>query len=81
MTADLLKICENLVLEKYGYRKMKFVMLYRIRNDIVIVADCRQSEANPSDFSRKKQLKIAFFHTLKFFFGIIELSKKCGILL
>ena len=40
--ADSLKICENPVLAKYGYRKIKFlkhdfVMIYRIQNKAVIV--------------------------------------------
>lgn len=42
MAADSLKICENPLLAKFGYRKIKFakhrfVMLYRIQNDTVIV--------------------------------------------
>ena len=42
MTADSLKICDNPVLAKHGYRKIKFakhkfVMLYRIQDDTVIV--------------------------------------------
>lgn len=42
MAADSLKICDNPILAKYGYRKIqfakhKFVMLYRIQDDIVIV--------------------------------------------
>lgn len=42
MTADALKICDNPVLAKHGYRKIKFakhkfVMLYRIQDDTVIV--------------------------------------------
>ena len=42
LTADSLKICDNPVLEKYGYRKIrfakhKFVMLYRIYDNTVIV--------------------------------------------
>lgn len=42
MVADSLKICDNPVLAKHGYRKIKFVkhkfvMLYRIQDDIVIV--------------------------------------------
>ncbi len=42
MTADSLKICDNPVLAKYGYRKIrfskhKFVMLYRIHDSTVIV--------------------------------------------
>ncbi len=40
--ADSLKICDHPVLAKHGYRKIrfaryKFVMLYRIHNDTVIV--------------------------------------------
>lgn len=45
--ADSLKICDNPLLAKYGYRKIKFakhkfakhkfVMLYRIQDDTVIV--------------------------------------------
>lgn len=40
--AESLKICENPVLAKYGYRKIKFakhrfVMLYRIQDKTVIV--------------------------------------------
>lgn len=42
MTADSLKICDNPVLAKHGYRKIKFakhkfVMLYQIQDDTVIV--------------------------------------------
>ena len=42
MTADSLKICNNPILAKYGYRKIrfakhKFVMLYRIHDNTVIV--------------------------------------------
>lgn len=42
MTADSLKICDNPILAKHGYRKIKFakhkfVMLYRIQDDTVIV--------------------------------------------
>lgn len=42
MAADSLKICDNPILAKYGYRKIqfvkhKFVMLYRICDDTVIV--------------------------------------------
>ena len=42
MAADSLKICDNPILEKDGYRnikfaKHKFVMLYRIQDDTVIV--------------------------------------------
>lgn len=68
MTADSLKICDSLALAKYGYRKMKFVMLYRIHNDIVVVADCRQSEAFASDISHKNQLKISVFPYFKVLF-------------
>lgn len=40
--AESLKICDNPLLAKYGYRKIKFakhkfVMLYRIQDDTVIV--------------------------------------------
>lgn len=40
--ADPLKICDNPLLAKHGYRKIrfakhKFVMLYRIQDDTVIV--------------------------------------------
>lgn len=42
MAADSLKICDNPILAKHGYRKIKFakhkfVMLYRIQDDTVIV--------------------------------------------
>lgn len=42
MVADSLKICDNPILAKHGYRKIKFakhkfVMLYRIQDDTVIV--------------------------------------------
>lgn len=42
VVADSLKICDNPVLAKHGYRKIgfarhKFVMLYRIHNNIFIV--------------------------------------------
>lgn len=42
MTADSLKICDNPILAKYEYRKIKFakhkfVMLYRIHDNTVIV--------------------------------------------
>lgn len=42
MAADSLKICDNSLLAKHGYRKIKFakhkfVMLYRIQDDTVIV--------------------------------------------
>lgn len=42
MAADSLRICDNPILEKHGYRKIKFakhkfVMLYRIQDDTVIV--------------------------------------------
>ena len=38
MTADSLKMCDNPVLAKYGYRKIKFVMLYWIE-DITVIVD------------------------------------------
>lgn len=42
MSADSLKVCDNPMLAKYGYRKIrfakhKFVMLYRIQDSTVIV--------------------------------------------
>lgn len=42
MAADSLKICDNPILAKYGYRKIKFarhkfVMIYRIIDNMVIV--------------------------------------------
>ena len=42
MSADSLKVCDNPILAKYGYRKIrfakhKFVMLYRTQDSTVIV--------------------------------------------